>query len=237
MIQKKTDARLLWLISLCLPLAVAVVLLWSSDSVVSTVSSAEATLVIDAGHGGEDGGAVAPDGILESELNLDIALRLDALARFWGVETRLTRSSAGIEYPASALTLAAKKKADQDARLEIIRSTPGAVLLSIHQNNYPASAPNGIQVFFGPVHGSEALASILQRELTEYLCPNNRRTAEAIDKDIYLMRRSDCPAVLVECGFLSNPEELTRLETDSYRMQLASVMLAAFLEYIRGTEI
>jgi len=194
-------------------------------------------LIVDAGHGGEDGGAVAPDGVLESDINLDIALRLEALAHFWGVDTRMTRRTESIEYPASAQTLAAKKKADQSARLELIHDTPGAILISIHQNNYPAVSPHGIQVFYGTEPRSAVLAEVMQKNLTDSLCPENRRVAEPIDEGIFLMRRADCPAVLVECGFLSNPDELEKLESDSYRMELAEVMLASFMQYVRGTTI
>lgn len=194
-------------------------------------------LIVDAGHGGEDGGAVAPDGTLESDINLDIALRLEALARFWGVDTRMTRTTDSIEYPASARTLAAKKKADQNARLAMINDTPGGVLISIHQNNYPAEAPHGIQVFYGKDPQSAVLAECLQDNLTKALCPGNRRVAEPIDEGIYLMRNAQCPAVLAECGFLSNPAELERLETNEYRTELAAVMLASFMQYIRGTTI
>ena len=210
---------------------------WFVTSGGTPVSAATGSpvLVVDAGHGGEDGGAVAPDGTLESEINLDIALRLEALARFWGVKTRMTRRTECIEYPASAQTLAARKKADQNARLELINNTPGAVLISIHQNNYPAAAPHGIQVFYGAEAHSSALAELMQSNLTQTLCPDNRRIAEPIDGGIYLMRNAGCTAVLVECGFLSHPAELDKLRTDAYRTELAAVMLASYLQYIRGT--
>jgi N-acetylmuramoyl-L-alanine amidase len=194
-------------------------------------------LIIDPGHGGADGGAVAPDGTLESDINLDIALRLEALAAFWGVETVMTRSTAEIDYPAEAESLAAMKRADQNARIALINETPGAVLFSIHQNNYPASSPWGIQVFYGAVTDSSVLAETLQENLTGQLCPDNRRVAEPIDEGIYLMRKAQCQSVLVECGFLSNPNDLEKLESDGYRTQLAAVMLASYLQYTRGTAL
>ena len=195
------------------------------------------TVVIDPGHGGEDGGAVAPDGTLESDVNLDIARRLEALAAFWGVKTVMTRTGTEIDYPESAQTLAAKKKADQDARLALINATPDGVLLSIHQNQYPASGPWGIQVFYGAEPGSDRLAQVLQENMTAQLCPDNRRLAERIDDDIYLMRNAACPAVLAECGFLSNPNDLAKLESEGYRTQLAAVMLGSYLQYIRGNPL
>lgn len=192
------------------------------------------TLVIDAGHGGEDGGAVASNGALESEINLDIALRVEALADFWGIPTIMTRTASTIEYPEDADTLSAKKKADQNARIELIENTPGAVLISIHQNYYPSAAPWGIQVFFGSVSGSEQLAELTQENLTNQLAPGNRRLASAIDESIYLMRKVQCPAVLVECGFLSNETERQKLETASYRLELAAVLLASYQQYTEG---
>lgn len=194
-------------------------------------------LIIDAGHGGADGGAEAPDGSLESDINLDIALRLRALAAFWGLETVMTRETTEIDYPTQANTLSKMKQADQNTRLRLINSIPDGVLVSIHQNTYPSSAPNGIQVFYGTVSGSDKLAVVMQDKLTKTLCSENRRVAAPIDESIYLMRKADCPAVLVECGFLSNPADLERLESASYRMQLAAVMLTSYLEYTKGNTI
>ncbi len=218
-------------------LLLAVILLAPLPSLISAEANPDPVLIIDAGHGGRDGGAVAPDGIRESDLNLDIALRLRALANFWGVDHVMTRETDDIEYPASAATISAMKKADQKARLELIHATANGILLSIHQNNYPASSPHGIQVFFGGEPDSDRLAAVLQKNLSTQLLPENRRVAEKIDDSVYLMRRANCRAVLVECGFLSNPQDLEKLETGSYRTELAAVMLASYLQYIRGTAL
>jgi N-acetylmuramoyl-L-alanine amidase len=228
----------LWWQPLSALVLVAVLTICLSGGAVSTQGSSNAAvLVIDAGHGGADGGAVALDGTLESDINLDIALRLEALAAFWGVPTVMTRDSADIAYPSEAATLSAMKKADQNARVALIQNTPGAVLLSIHQNNYPAGAPWGIQVFYGTGAQSDTLAGVLQDNLTQNLCPDNRRVAEPIDSGIYLMRKASCPAVLVECGFLSNASDLEKLETPSYRTELAAVMLASYLQYMGGISL
>ncbi len=192
-------------------------------------------LVIDAGHGGADGGAVAADGTLESEINLDIALRLEALARFWGLDPVMTRREESIGYPAGADTIAKKKVADQHARLALINGTPGAVLVSIHQNNYPAAAPRGIQVFYNASPGADAFAALAQENLTACLLPENRRVAAPADPGVFLMKRTACPAILAECGFLSNPGDLAKLRTPEYRTQLAVVLLGSYLQYIRGT--
>ena len=222
------------------PLA-AVVLLAAAALALDRYQAASAppadyVLVIDPGHGGADGGAVAADGTLESDINLDIALRLEALCRFWGVDAVLTRSGDDIDYPAQADTIARKKVADQHARLALINGTPGAVLLSIHQNKYPAASPHGIQVFYGSVAGSDQLAGLTQGNLTGQLCPDNRRVAAPADKSIFLMKNAQCPAVLVECGFLSNPDELLALQSDTYRTKLSVVLLGSYLQYIRGLQ-
>lgn len=194
-------------------------------------------LIIDAGHGGEDGGAVASDGTLEADINLDIALRTEMIAEFCGVATRMTRTSADIDYPEDADTLSKMKVADQHSRVDTINSIPGGVLLSIHQNFYPAHAPYGPQVFFGKAYDSEAFAVCVQNNLTTLLSPENRRIAAPISDDIFLMKKASCPAVLVECGFLSNPNECSKLESENYRMQLSVVLIGSYLQYIRGYTI
>lgn len=226
--------KLIWYLLTSVALLAVLLLLPAVDYIQTSGEPPTQTLVIDAGHGGEDGGAVAANGTLESEINLDIALRLEALADFWGIPVVVTRNSHEIDYPDSAETLSAKKKADQDARIDLIQNTPGAVLISIHQNYYPSAAPWGIQVFYGIISGSEQLAEIAQGNLTVQLAPDNRRLASAIDEDIYLMRKVQCPAILVECGFLSNASELEKLETESYRTKLAAVLLASYQQYTEG---
>ena len=219
--------------------AAAALLLTPTPSIFASSGEPEPppVLIIDAGHGGADGGAVAPDGTLESDINLDIALRLEALAAFWGVQTVMTRSAETIDYPDSALTLAAMKKADQDERIAVINAVPNGVLVSVHQNNYSAPQPSGIQVFYGTEPGGGELAAVMQDNLTANLCPENRRVAAPIDEGIYLMRHAACPAVLVECGFLSNPGELRKLETEEYRTQLAVVMLASYMQYTQDAAV
>ena len=225
-----------WWYPLAAAVLLAVLALAGQGADRQTEAAAEPpVLVIDAGHGGADGGAVAADGTLESDINLDIALRLEALAQFWGVRPVMTRTGTDIAYPSQAGTIAAKKVADQHARVGLINNTPGAILLSIHQNIYPAAAPHGIQVFYGGASGSGELAELMQSHLTAQLCPDNRRVASPADKGIYLMQKVNCPAVLVECGFLSNPGDLSALKTDTYRMKLAAVLLASYLQYTRGT--
>ena len=195
--------------------------------------SRDRVLVIDAGHGGEDGGAVSPEGLIESGINLDIAQRLDAISGFLGIHSAMTRNSESIEYPESARTVRARKAFDQKSRLEFINSFENAVLMSIHQNKYPDSRVSGPQVFFAAVSGSRGLAEIAQQRLADSLCPENRRVAAPISTTIFLMRSADCPAILVECAFLSNPREASLLNTPEYRQKIALALISSYIEFTR----
>ncbi len=201
---------------------------------VNASAEGECLLIIDPGHGGADGGAVAADGTLECDINLDIALRLEALAAFWGVDTVMTRDAAEIAYPEDVRTIAAKKRADQSARIDLINGISGGILLSIHQNNYPAPQPCGPQVFFSDNPGSDRFAAIVQENLTGKLAPDNRRVAAPVSERVFLMKKIHNTAVLVECGFMSNPAELEKLESESYRLKLAATFLASWLQYSGG---
>lgn len=188
-------------------------------------AQSSAIFVIDAGHGGEDGGAVGSDGLRESEVNLAVALRLDAMMGLMGYPCRLTRSCEDIPYPPEAKSTRERKRADQKQRIQQLHETEGAILISIHQNIYPAASPHGAQVFFGPVEGSRQLAELTQARLNAVTAGN--RNAAPIADSIYLLREADCPAILIECGFLSNRAELALLHTDAYRTKLALGIAAA----------
>ncbi len=170
-------------------------------------------LIIDPGHGGEDGGAVGAEGLRESGVNWDLSLRLKSLADFCGISAIMTREQEAPDYPDDASTTAARKRWDTRSRVELINSIHGGVLVSVHQNNFPGRSPRGPQVFFASTPGSKALAEIAHRNLAAGLYPENRRSAEKCPRDVYLMSHVKCTAVLAECGFLSNPEEAALLAT------------------------
>lgn len=189
------------------------------------------TLIIDAGHGGADGGASTDSGVCESGINLDIAQRLELIAGFLGTDAVMTRSTDEIAYPDEADTIAKKKVYDQKSRAALINSIENGVLISIHQNKYPDPRPSGPQALFGKAEGSRELGELVQQRLTECVCKDNRRVAAPVSDDIYLMRNAACPAVLVECGFLSNADEAAKLQTEEYRLKLAVVLAAAFIQF------
>ena len=186
-------------------------------------------LVIDAGHGGADGGAQSESGTRESEINLDIALRLDSLMGFFGECAVMTRDSEMLSYSKAADTIRAKKVEDQKNRLHLINSAENAVLISIHQNKYTTPGPFGAQVFFARTQGSAALAESMQSLLTDTLNRQSRRAAVKIPDGIYLMDNIACPGILIECGFLSNPNEEALLKTDEYRLKVAAVIAAGYI--------
>lgn len=183
------------------------------------------TFILDAGHGGEDGGAVSPDGTKESEVNLAVTLRTDALLGLFGYSPRLTRSSERIEYPPEAKTTRERKRFDQQCRASLTNSTTGGVLVSIHQNKFSSEKPAGAQVFFGKADGSEAFAVCLQNHLNTLSI--REHDPIAISEEIFLLREARCPSVLIECGFLSNPSELAMLRTEAYQTKLSICIAGA----------
>lgn len=188
------------------------------------------TVVIDAGHGGEDGGAVSPAGTVESDINLKIALRLDAILGFYGVDTVLLRTEDVSLHDPEAKTLREKKASDLRNRTQMVESISNALLVSIHQNTYTGSRNyHGAQVFYAKAESSQLLAEHTQKILRQALDPENNRQAAKLPGAVYLMDHVTCPAILVECGFLSNPEEDALLCTPEYQTKLAAALTSALL--------
>ena len=177
------------------------------------------TVVVDAGHGGEDGGTLSCTGVRESGLNLEIALRVNDLFALLGQRTRMLRTQDVSLHDTDAATIAARKASDIRARVRLTEETPKAVLLSIHQNHFPESKYRGAQVFYAAADGSRALD------------PDNHRACKKAG-EIYLLKHVSCPAVLVECGFLSNPAEEALLRTPEYQKKLAAVLCCGMLEFL-----
>ena len=188
----------------------------------------ERRLVLDAGHGGEDGGAVSRTGVPESVINLAVVQKLDQLLGFYGVAPVLLRDSDVSLHDPSASTLREKKVSDLHNRVAAIEATENATLISIHQNTFPDPAYHGAQVFFRPGEDSRALALLVQDSLRA-LDPANKRIPAKIPDTVYLMKHITCSAVLVECGFLSNAGEEERLRSGGYQTQLALCVAGAWL--------
>lgn len=195
----------------------------------------ERQLILDAGHGGEDGGAVSVSGVPESNINLAVVLRIDQLLGFCGVSPILIRDKDISVYDAGCNTLREKKVSDLHNRVSLIEGTENALVVSVHQNTFSNAAYHGAQVFYREGEESLALAEAIQNALREGLDPDNGREPTRIPSSVYLMAHITCPAVLVECGFLSNPEEEAKLMTEEYQIQLAVCMTSALLESKQNT--
>jgi len=164
-------------------------------------------------------------------VNLQIALRARAIAELTGIEVIMTRDSPDIAYPDDATTIAERKKADQHQRAELIRRTDNAVLISIHQNCLPGyPLVRGAQSFYNGAAGGQEMADLIQQALNDAVNVSAKES-KRISDSIYLMKHAECPAVLVECGFLSNREETTLLQQPEYQVRLAAAIAAGYLQY------
>ncbi|GHV06917.1 N-acetylmuramoyl-L-alanine amidase CwlD [Clostridia bacterium] len=202
-----------------------------SDSIVgfSTTQSLGHVVVIDAGHGGLDGGAVSISGMLESGINLEIAKKTDALMRFLGYNTVMLRDTDSSLHDPSAATIAAKKRSDLNNRVKLVGAIPNAVLISIHQNFFQQSQYHGAQIFWNNVGAAQGFAEVAQEKFLT-LDPDNRRAAKPVG-NVFLMTHVKCPAILAECGFLSNAGDEKNLTDASYQIKVAAVLTASFVQW------
>lgn len=195
------------------------------------------TLVIDAGHGGEDGGAITKDGIRESRINLEITKKMAGLCDFSGIPYILTRDSEDIDYPEELNTTRKRKIYDQNRRVDLVNELDNAVLISIHQNKFTSGKPRGPQVFYSDADGSKELAELIQLNMSTVLYPQNRRVAASVSDKIFLMKKVNCTAVLAECGFLSNPTEAAALGDGDYQNKVALCIISAYCKYSDNKQI
>ena len=202
-------------------------------SAFSTAEKPHVTVVIDPGHGGEDGGAVSPGGVQESHINLAVSKRLRDLLCFAGVPTMVTREEDVTICDEGLGTIRARKTSDIRNRVAIVNGTENAVLLSIHQNSLPSSTvTHGAQVFWNQQEGAKELAEAIQTSLNGAINVGNEKHTKQIPPTVYLMKHVTVPAVLVECGFLTNQEETRRLQDETHQRTLAISIAAG---YLRGT--
>ena len=209
---------------------------WGSCAVTVMAQQAplerEHTIVIDAGHGGEDGGAVSCTGVMEKEINLEITLKLNDLFQLLGFQTQNIRTT-DISVYTEGSTIAQKKVSDLKNRVRILSETEDPILISIHQNLYPDARYSGAQVFYAAAGEGQALAQDIQEAFVQTLNPGSRRQIKEA-QGIYLMEQAKCTGILVECGFLSNPQEESMLRSANYQRKICCVIassLANFLDH------
>jgi len=207
----------------------------SSDTEVQAGETSLPVIVIDAGHGGEDGGAVGTNGIYEKDVNLQISLFLAEWLRADGYDVVLTRTEDILLYDRNSDYHGQKKVQDLAARRKIAENYENAVFISIHMNAFPEAKYRGLQVYYSKNDpSSQALAAEIQERTRELLLPDNTRKIKAAGENIYLLDRLACPAVLVECGFLSNPEECELLASEEYQKKLAFSLYVSLINYLNN---
>ena len=183
------------------------------------------------GHGGEDGGAVSKSGVVESNINLAIALKLQNLLEQSGCTVILTRSDENAIYDLDKTTLREKKISDIRNRVKIGNSSSADLFVSIHLNKIPQQQYWGWQCFYSSKsYESMKLAKILQSSLNDAIQKDNKRVAMKLDT-VYIMKHVEIPISIVECGFLSNPEEEQQLLDDEYQDKLAWGIYNGIIEY------
>lgn len=189
------------------------------------------TIVIDAGHGGEDGGAVSESGVLEKDINLSIANDTSALFYLLGFDVTQTRKT-DIALDNGEDTIRKRKVSDMKKRLKIFNSSKENTIISIHQNKFSESKYHGTQIFYSPNNPkSKQLADSIKYSVKGLLQPDNERECKKADSGIYLLKNTNNPAVIVECGFISNEEECKNLLDSQYQKQMAFSITAGFLSY------
>lgn len=198
----------------------------------ASLDANEITVVIDAGHGGRDGGTVGVDGVsIEKDLNLDVSLIICDMLQNAGVNVVMTRTEdVALTDPEAGGGL---KNQDLVARLKIAKNVQNPIFISIHMNAFPIEKYSGTQIYYSTNNeGGKALADSIQNNVKNLLQPENNRKIKPAGSNIYILDKISCPAVLIECGFLSNSEECAKLSDKEYRKKLALVISSSIMEYI-----
>lgn len=215
-------------LGVCTILILAFILLitiaYSRLSVYTSESSAARavhTIVIDAGHGGEDGGAVNDSNVIEKDINLQISTKLANMLTLFGYDTVQVRTEDKSIYTEGD-TIRQRKVSDMKNRLAIFNSSEDNVVISIHQNKFTESKYSGTQIFYSPNNPESAeLAESIRLSIKTMLQPDNERECKKADKNIYLLKNATVPSVIAECGFISNAEECAKLTDNLYQQKMA----------------
>ncbi len=200
-------------------------------------------IIIDAGHGGEDGGAVGADGTNEKDINLEIALKFNEFLTVMGYQTRMVRTTDISIHNQGADTIRERKASDIRNRTAIMEEYKNCLYVSIHQNKYEDSRIWGAQTFYSPNNeASKTLAQFIQTSIASGIQPDNKRLIKESGTSIYVLYNATKPAVMVECGFVSNPNELSQLKTEEYQAKMAFSIMSGIINYnisevTNGTEV
>ncbi len=199
--------------------------------------SKKPVIIIDAGHGGEDGGTQSADGVLEKDINLSISLKLEKILKRYGFTTVMIRDSDKMIYDESASTVRNKKTSDLHNRMAVMKKHPDCIFLSIHQNHFSESKYSGAQVFYcKSQEGSAELAESIQKSIVSSLQKENTRQIKQCTSSVYLIYNAVTTAVMVECGFLSNKDEAQKLSENTYQYEMALAISKGLVNYLQQKE-
>ena len=231
-IDLKRLIKIVLIVALLAAAAVFVKIFVSNGGLKPVISqNSRSTLVLDAGHGGIDGGAISDSGLKESDINLQIALKTEALVRFLGIDTVMTRETDTDNSDNKAYS----EHDNLVQRAKLANSTENAVLISIHQNKFPSAVVSGAEVMYSDNDDSKALGLITQDNLVTLLDSSNRRVARPAPKELLLTSSVECPTILVECGFMSNPQEAQKLASNDYQLKLAAILAGSYIQFLNNT--
>lgn len=232
--QRKFNAAIV-ILSICLCAGIALFAKGKIDKSIAASGPAEIIrpmIILDAGHGGMDGGCSTADGKTEKGINLNILLSVRDMARFFGYDVEATRLKDISIHDKGVTGIRNQKVSDMENRLELFNKYQGAVCISIHQNTFSDTQYHGAQMFFSDKNEeSERLASIMQSSFVKNLQPDNQREIKLCGDELYLCYYCSNPAVMVECGFLSNPEEASKLTDKAYQQKVAFTVFSGLNEY------
>lgn len=206
----------------------------NNNAVYTSAIPVKPVIVIDAGHGGEDGGTSSDSGVLEKDINLLISKKLEKILKRYGFRTVMIRTDDKLIYNSECSTIRQKKVSDIHNRLAIMKKYEGCIFISIHQNHFSESKYSGAQVFYSKnTPESAVLADSIQKSIVKSLQNENKRQIKQCTSSVYLMYNAVTTAVMVECGFMSNRQEAEMLTKNSYQYEMALAIAHGLIEYLQ----
>ena len=224
------------LFTVCAAVALVFVAL-AAEKTVSVISGSvtdeKPVIIIDAGHGGEDGGTQSADGTLEKDINLSISKKVQKILTRYGFETVMVRDTDKMIYDEGSSTVRNRKTSDLHNRMKIMEAYPDCIFLSIHQNHFSQSKYSGAQVFYCKSRAESAVvADCIQQSIVKSLQKENTRQIKPCTSDVYLIYNAVSTAVMVECGFLSNTQEAEKLKDNTYQYEMALAISKGIVNYL-----
>lgn len=232
----KRSMRLSVIMVGCFAALVVASRLFGATVPVSGAAGSKKVIVLDAGHGGMDSGAVGKNGVLEKNVNLAIVKNLEQLLKLSGFDVVLTRTEDISIHDPDVVGIRNQKLSDMDNRLEIIQSYPDSIFFCVHQNNFTQPEYFGGQMFYNNNHpDNRSIAQIMQNRFA-LLQPGNDREIKLSGGELFLLKNCNNPCLMIECGFLSNEKEEALLKTPEYQKKVAFTIYSGLLEYLALAE-